>query len=106
MWFPKMNNYVDNHADPDYSHIWGWMPKHQPIKADTTRLFVHLENVAPVNDTILETFPNCLLHYSWKQDTIKQKVQRYNDIGLPMIEPLIAESYGKPEPILEWMRLE
>lgn len=101
MWFPDMNN----NGHPDWTHVWAWQPHLLNIKGDTTRLFVHLENTARDKDKLIEAFPNCLLHYSWNQDTIKKKVENYNIIGLPMIEPMIAEAYGQPKPIEPWMRL-
>jgi len=94
-FFPKMN---DN-FNPLYTSLWAWKPSELNIRADND--FKHGTIVGVMDDPMPVLPPYCLLHYSWSPDTIVSKVQKYNDIGLPMNHPL--EFAGTPEPLPDWV---
>lgn len=96
-YFPHMNR----NFDPDYPSLWAWRPNRINIYADPE--IKHGTMVGVTNDPYKVELPMCLLHKSWHPDTIQQKVDRYNKIGLPMNHPLEhPDAFGLPEPLPEW----
>lgn len=93
-YFPKMNNFFD----PIYRSLWAWQPKHIDIRADEA--IRHGTIIGITEDYYGVDIPNCLLHYSWRPETIEQKMKRYNRLRLPMHHPL--NFAGTPEPLPEW----
>jgi len=94
-FFPKMN---DN-FNPLFTSLWAWKPVELNVRADND--FKHGTIIGLMDNPLLVLPPYCLLHYSWSPDTIVSKVQKYNDIGLPMNHPL--DFAGIPEPLPEWV---
>jgi glycosyltransferase involved in cell wall biosynthesis len=96
-YFPHMNR----NFDMEYVSLWAWRPDAINIRADPEIRHGTMIGIDP-NYSRLNT-PYCLLHKSWHPDTIQQKVNRYNKIGLPMNHPIDhPESFGVPEPLPEW----
>lgn len=93
-YFPKMNNYFD----PVYKSLWAWNPRKTDIRGDLTKR--HGTLIGLSDDVYGIDTPMCLLHKSWRPDTIEAKMDRYNKVGLPMHHPLGFA--GKPEPLPEW----
>lgn len=93
-YFPFMNR--DFH--PDYRSLWAWRPKEINIYADESIRHGTLKGVS--NDFYPVDTPSCLLHYSWNPETIMQKIEHYNGLGLPMNHPLSFA--GEPKPIPDW----
>ena len=96
-YFPKMNNYFD----PLYTSIWAWQPKKIDIKADITKHHGTLIGVDYPSSAILDT-PLCLLHKSWDEDTIEDKLKHYAAVGIDMKHPFIFA--GEREPLPEWAK--
>lgn len=93
-YFPYMNR----NFDPAYASLWAWKPKEVDIKADTSVRHATLLGLHP-NPLRLDV-PFCLLHKSWSPETIRQKIERYNAVGIQMEHPL--NFAGKPEALPEW----
>lgn len=93
-YFPFMNR--DFH--PDYRSLWAWKPKEIDIQADES--IRHGTIVGTTSENCGIDIPYCLLHYSWHPRTIQAKVDRYNELGLPMQHPL--EFAGSPKPVPDW----
>lgn len=96
-FFPRMNN----NFDPNYKSLWAWKPDINIYADESIR---HGTIVGTSADNLGLEPPYCLLHYSWNPDTIQAKVDRYNNLGLPMNHPLTFA--GEPIPISEWARTE
>lgn len=107
-FFPKMNNAKkkkgsvnDYDFDPAYVSLWGWRPEHIDIRIDQNIRHGTIVGAIDGHHKILP--PYSLLHYSWYPDTIQEKVNRYNVLGLPMSHPLEhPDVFGRPEPLPEW----
>lgn len=93
-YFPKMNNYFD----PIYRSLWAWRPKHIDIRADEA--IRHGTIIGVTDDHYGIELPNCLLHYSWRPETVEAKMRRYNKLRLPMHHPL--NFAGTPEELPEF----
>lgn len=92
-FFPEMNkNFHD-----DYRSLWAWCPKEVNIYAD--RNVRHGTLLGLRDDYLRLDIPYCLLHKSWHPDTVNQKIERYNKLGLPMnpIETFAGEAVNLPE---------
>lgn len=95
-YFPKMNGYFDD----KYLSLWAWNPREINISSNENTMFHDIVGIQTEFEKV--TPPECLLHYSWKPETIQTKLDFYNNIGLKMNHPLDDPSYGKPELIPEW----
>lgn len=95
-YFPLMNNYFD----PNYTSLWAWKPNEIDIYPDQS--LRHGTLVGLSSDPYKLEPPLCLLHKSWHPDTINDKINKYNAIGLPFNHPLTFA--GKPEPTPDWGR--
>lgn len=93
-YFPKMNG----HFDSRYTSLWAWRPSEIEIRADPEVRHGTMIGLSS-NPSIIEP-PNCLLHRSWYPETIQQKIDRYNSIGLPMSHP--RDFAGDLQPLPEW----
>jgi hypothetical protein len=80
-FYPKMN---DN-FNLDYTSLWAWRPSEIDIHADMDVRHGTLVGLNPEPHRI--PLPFCLLHKSWYPDTVQNKVDRYNKLGLPMDNP-------------------
>lgn len=93
-FFPKMNNYFD----PAYVSLWAWRPSRLDIHADDTARHGTMLNLSPEFERIQP--PLCLLHRCWSPDTVQEKMNKYNAVGIPMRHPL--EFAGSVEPLPAW----
>lgn len=93
-YFPKMNNWFT----PEYKSLWAWKPKDLNITTDKSKEHGTLTGL--VDNYYGVDLPACLLHKSWHPDTVQDKVDRYNAIGLPATHPL--RYAGIPEPLPKW----
>lgn len=93
-YFPYMNRDFHN----DYRSLWAWKPKELDIHADIS--IRHGTIVGTTPEHLALDIPYCLLHYSWHPNTIKEKIDRYNNLGLPMNHPL--DFAGTPKPVPDW----
>lgn len=93
-FFPFMNRDFES----SYRSLWAWKPKEINIMADIS--IRHGTIVNTMSDYYGLDIPYCLLHYSWHPDTIQQKMERYNNLGLPMSHPF--EFAGSLQKIPEW----
>src|SRR5688572_20833692 len=74
-YFPAMNNYFD----PNYTSLWAWRPDKQNIYADPS---VRHGTLLGLSYNYKLDTPHCLLHKSWNPETIDQKINKYNSVGL------------------------
>ena len=93
-YFPAMNNYFS----PDYTSLWAWRPDVLNIYADPNQRHGTILGVTD-NNLKVET-PLCLLHKSWRSDTVQFKMDRYNSVGIAMTHPL--QSAGELLSLPEW----
>lgn len=93
-YFPYMNR----HLNPDYMSLWAWRPEHIDIHADESIRHGTLVGTTPGHYKISP--PYCLLHKSWYPDTVQDKVNRYNALGLPMEHP--KDFAGRIEALPKW----
>ena len=93
-YFPYMNRNFDG----QFRSLWAWQPDRIHIQSDLS--VKHGTMVGMMNEPANLSIPYVLLHKSWHPDTIQQKIDRYNAIGLPMNHPL--EFAGIPEVLPEW----
>lgn len=93
-YFPEMNK----NFHPDYKSLWAWRPKEVSIYADPN--VRHGTLIGVRRDNYGLDIPYCLLHKSWMPNTIEQKIERYNALGLPM-NPL-SEFAGEAKDLPEW----
>ena len=93
-YFPAMNNYFN----PDYTSLWAWRPDVLNIYADPSQLHGTILGVSG-NNLKVET-PLCLLHKSWRSETVQFKMDRYSAVGIAMTHPL--QSSGELLPLPEW----
>ena len=93
-YFPYMNR----DFDMDYVSLWAWKPGEVGIWADPA---IRHGTVLGLYDTPHKlNIPYCLLHRSWHPDTVQQKIDRYNKVGLKMNHPL--NFAGDLKPLPEW----
>lgn len=95
-FFPYMNR--DFH--PDYRSLWAWKPDEVDIHADIA--IRHGTIVGTIDEPYGLDIPYCLLHYSWSPETIQEKVDRYNNLGLPMQHPF--EFAGNLQKLPDWAK--
>lgn len=95
-YFPHLNR----NLDLKYTSLWAWMPGVIKIRSDESRAFHTITGISNNPYRILP--PNCLLHYSWSPETIKDKLDFYHAIGLKMNNPGDMVSYGKVAELPEW----
>ncbi len=93
-YFPK----VSGHFSPDFTSLWGWNPREVDIHADPDARHGTMVGITD-NQRKLAT-PYSLLHRTWHPDTIQQKMDRYNALGLPMNHPFTWA--GELEDLPEW----
>lgn len=94
-YFPLMNNYFD----PIYTSLWAWQPKRLDIRANLNLRHGTLTGLATESIKRLET-PFSLLHKSWHPNTINDKINKYNAVGIEMSHPTTFA--GSPEKIPLW----
>jgi glycosyltransferase involved in cell wall biosynthesis len=94
-FFPEMNR----NFDPEYHSLWGWKPKEIDIRADDE--LTHGTIIGLTNDWYGIDPPMCLLHASWRPETVDYKVNLYSTNLVGMLHPL--KFAGIPEPLKEWM---
>lgn len=94
-YFPLMNNYFD----PNYTSLWAWRPKELNIRADMNLRHGTLLGLATENIMRLQT-PFSLLHKSWHPNTINDKINKYNAVGIEMSHPTTFA--GNPEKLPLW----
>jgi len=97
-YFPYMNR----DFDMDYTSLWAWRPRDIGIWADPSRR--HGTILGITDEPYKLNIPYCLLHRSWHPDTIEQKMERYNKVGVPMNNPL--DFAGELKPLPEWAKSE
>lgn len=95
-YFPSMNGV---NFDTRYASLWGWRPKELDIHADMNERHGTLTGL--IEDPCKVFPPMCLLHKSWHPKTIKAKMKRYNEIGLPMQHPFHIAG-ERPVKLPEW----
>lgn len=95
-YFPKLNN----NFDINWTSLWGWKPRELNIYTDMGEKHGTLKGL--IDDPCQVHLPMCLLHRSWHPKTIRAKMKRYNDIGLPMNHPFTFA--GKPVKLPEWAK--
>ena len=93
-YFPHMNR----DFDLNYTSLWAWRPDRIDIHADSSIKHGTLVGLHPSPWKVEP--PMCLLHKSWHPNTVQQKIDRYNAIGLPMNHPF--EFAGNPTKLPEW----
>jgi len=93
-YFPYMNR----NFDLDYTSLWAWKPSEIDIRADLNVRHGTFLGVTGDHCDILP--PLVLLHRSWSPDTIDEKVERYNRIGLVMHHPKVFA--GEPVPLPDY----
>lgn len=93
-YFPFMNR----DFDLEYTSLWAWRPEHLDIHADENVRHGTLVGLSPSPYRIEP--PSCLLHHSWSPETIKAKMKRYNELGIPMNHPFCFA--GRPKRLPEW----
>lgn len=93
-YFPQMNR----NFHLDYMSLWAWRPSEIDIRADESVRHGTLLGLTPDFCRIMP--PACLLHKSYGPDTIDNKLERYNALGLPMNHPL--ETNGALLDLPEW----
>ena len=97
-YFPHMNR----DFDIIYTSLWAWKPKEVGIWADNQRRHGTVLGLHQTPHRL--NVPYCLLHRSWHPDTIQQKIDRYNKVGLHMNHPF--DFAGELKPLPEWARSE
>lgn len=93
-YFPKMNNWFH----PSFRSLWAWKPSEITIETDKSER--HGTLVGLTEDYHGIEIPMCLLHKSWHPLTVREKMKRYNAIGMPMHYP--TSFAGEPEILPEW----
>lgn len=95
-YFPEMNA----NFDPTFTSLWAWQP--DKINIHTDQNVQHGTLLELDNNPYRVLPPYCLLHKSWHPDTIQQKIERYNAIGIGMVHPL--DFAGKPTELPIWAK--
>lgn len=80
-FFPDMNK----NFDPAYKSLWAWKPKEIDIHADEGQW--HGTIVGTTANNLGLDLPYCLLHKSWNEQTIDEKVKKYNLFGIQTGRP-------------------
>lgn len=95
-YFPFMNRDFDE----AYTSLWAWRPDTVDIRPNPDLRHGTLTGLAEELLTMRLKAPYCLLHKSWSRETIKEKMKRYNALGLPMEHPFTFA--GRPKRLPEW----
>ena len=95
-YFPFMNR----NFDTNYTSLWTWQPKKINIEVDLNERHGTLLGLSQ-NPYKLE-IPMCLLHKSWDEATIQEKIKNYETFGIAFDHPF--NFAGKPEPLPEWAK--
>jgi hypothetical protein len=93
-FFPHMNR----NFDLQYTSLWAWQPKKLGIWVDPAQRHGTILGTHESPGKILP--PYGLLHRSWNPETIHQKMNKYNLIGLPMNHPF--DFAGELKPLPDW----
>lgn len=93
-YFPDMNK----NFDPAYKSLWAWKPKEIDIHANEAEW--HGTIVGTTANNLGLDLPYCLLHKSWNEQTIDEKVKKYNLFGIQTGRP--HSFAGSPVPLPEY----
>lgn len=93
-FFPDMNK----NFDPAYRSLWAWKPKEIDIHADEGQWHGTIVGTTGMNLGL--DIPYCLLHKSWDERTIDEKVKKYTTFDIAMGHPFGFA--GNPVPLPEY----
>lgn len=93
-YFPKMSG----DFAPEYKSLWAFQPREIDIHADLGQWHGTIVGTTPNNLGL--DLPLCLLHKSWDERTIEQKIKRYKLFGIEMGHPFSFA--GSPTALPEW----
>lgn len=93
-YFPFMNRSFD----PAYTSLWAWRPKEIDIHANLEKRHGTLVGLA--SDPYKLEIPMCLLHKSWDNETINEKIDNYTTFGIEFGHPFTFA--GEPKLLPGW----
>lgn len=92
MYFPQMSG---KFADV-FKSLWAWKPKEIDIHADESTWHGTIVGTTPNNLGL--DIPLCLLHKSWDERTIEQKIKRYKLFDIAFGHPMSFAGEAIPLP--------
>lgn len=98
MFFPQMNSGFD----PNYKSLWAWKPAEIGIRADNE--VWHGTIIGTTGNNLGLDLPLCLLHKSWSDATVQEKIKKYKLFGIDFGHPYGFA--GTPVPLPEYAREE